>query len=718
MADLASLLKDPNYTGANEATKQAIFDKFSQQDVNFTGANPQTQSAIRAKFGLTNAPAAAPSEWDVTGGPRIGMPAPTPEPTMTQKAWQAARPYVAPLVEGAGAIGGGLIGGGAGTLVAPGVGTATGAVAGAGLGYGMGKELLNLADINLGGQAPRQGAAQITEPISNIIEGAAYEAGGRVIGPALGWAAGKVADIRQLPVQKAAKIARATLGDDLPTVLNNLRNASPTASVAELTAGVNNPAWQSLISKSLERDPATVQMLRKMAITDEAGAVNALAKLAGGSTATATRATGEIAKENLNAITTPMREGALKRANLGKEVAQLESMSAELGEQAANKVQEVRRLMELGDLANASARLNLIKKNLPVGLTKYTYPGELANKAFNEWSNKAAQASLDLGQGARFADDAANALRSVGIKPLEGESLIRNIKTMSSNPEFAGNDVLVGALRNVSDDIGKWTSSGGVIDARALEAIRKNSVNAAIAQLRPGADATSQRNLAAGVMSKIKPMIDNAIESAGGTGWRDYLTTHSKGMAQIAEKKLTGEALNLWKNDKDAFVKLVQGESPDAVEKILGPGKYDIAKEVADNTLSVLQDQARKHLTKVSVQKQASEGGAALATVLDQQVSKFKLPSLLNFWSTVGNKGLEDLEKRLGRSTMNSLTAAMKTPEGAANLLETLPATERNRVINLLSNPSQWKSGTSAGVGIATKNMLAPESENQNALAY
>jgi hypothetical protein len=58
MADLSSILNDPNYVNANEATKAAIFDKFSAQDKNFTGANPETQQAIRVKFGV--APPAAP----------------------------------------------------------------------------------------------------------------------------------------------------------------------------------------------------------------------------------------------------------------------------------------------------------------------------------------------------------------------------------------------------------------------------------------------------------------------------------------------------------------------------------------------------------------------------------------------------------------------------------------------------------------------------------
>lgn len=66
MAGLASLLSDPNYTGANDATKQAIFDKFAPQDANFSGANTETQMAIRSKFGLV-APVATTQPSSVPG---------------------------------------------------------------------------------------------------------------------------------------------------------------------------------------------------------------------------------------------------------------------------------------------------------------------------------------------------------------------------------------------------------------------------------------------------------------------------------------------------------------------------------------------------------------------------------------------------------------------------------------------------------------------------
>src|SRR5574343_632886 len=606
------------------------------------GTTPeQAQSMIQAQLPALSQPAAPQLPESLR--PRTAAPEGIPGARQDASLYSRVRPFVAPTLEALGAGGGALLGGAAGTVLGP-VGTATGAVGGAGLGYGIAKEALELADVYLGGKAPRQGAAQVIEPVRNILEGATFEAGGRVAGPLIQKGVGKLADLRKIPQTKAADIARNALGPDLPEVLNALKASQGKGmSAAQATADINSPTWQALIYRATARDLRFLAALEK---SQGDVSLNALSRLAGGATAAEARGTTEAAKEAARSITSPMRESALTRANLGKEVARLEGLSAELGEQAATKVQEVRRLMELGDLANASARLNLIKRDLPVGLTKYTYGGELAEKAFNEWSNKAAQASLDLGQGARFAEQAAGALRSVGIKPLEGEPLVPSLKAVSNNPEFAGNDVLLGSLRNVADDITKWTNSGGIIDARALDAIRKNSVNAAIQQLRPGMNATSQRKL--------------------------------------AEKQLTGEALKLWKTDKNAFVRLVQNESPEAVEKILGPDKYNIAVELAEDTLGTLQSIANKRLNQLAASKQATdEGGKALTTLLRENTSRFRLPSWLSFWGAAANKTISELEKAIGSKSMKVLAEAAQSPSRTANLLESLPAAERSKVLQL-----------------------------------
>ncbi len=714
MADLAAVLTDPNFVNANPATKQAIFDKWAPQDPNFANANPATQQAIMQKFGL-GAPA-LPTALQPSMPAETGMPSerqPAPQLTTGQRVYQAVRPFAAPLLEAGGAIGGGLLG----TPMGP-----AGVVGGAGLGYGIAKEGLELADVAMGMKAPRQGAAQVVEPARNILEGATFEAGGRVLGPAVGYVAGKVADLRQIPQQKAAKIVKDALGPDFEQVTNALRAAQgKSVSAAQATAEINSPTWQALIDRATARDP---RFLRALEDTQGKESVNALARLAGGATAAEARGTVEQAKANLNQMTAPQREAALNRANLGKSVAEYEAQAGKLSAEAAAEVQKVRDLISAGNAAEAWARLDLIKRGLPVGATKYTYAGELAEKAFGEWSSKAAQASLDLGQGARFAQSAADAMRSVGIKPLEGQKLAQSISTIANKPEFAGNDVLAGAVKNVADDIAKWTSSGGVIDARALDAIRKNSVNAAIQKLRPGMDATAQRNLAASVLTDIRPALVDAIESAGGTGYRQYLADYTKGMSAIAEKKLAGKALELWKNDKDAFVKLVQNESPETVEKILGPGRYNIATELADNALAVMQEQAKKRLAEISVKEQVTAGQDALKQLLLDNMSKLRVPSYLSAVAATTNKALQILENKIGAKTMSTLTEGLKTPEGAAKLLETLPASERNRVIQLISDPSilgqtsAKKAAEAIRTGTVTGavNALAPERNNQNAL--
>ena len=89
MADLSSILSDPNYVNANPATKAAIFDKFSALDKNFTGANPETQQAIRVRFGI-----APPAEPEVSMRDRIMGVIETPFALGATLAGSAISPFV------------------------------------------------------------------------------------------------------------------------------------------------------------------------------------------------------------------------------------------------------------------------------------------------------------------------------------------------------------------------------------------------------------------------------------------------------------------------------------------------------------------------------------------------------------------------------------------------------------------------------------------------
>jgi hypothetical protein len=626
-----------------------------------------------------------------------GIPGPR-EPSF----YQRAREMVTPTVEALGAVGGGALGSMGGPL---------GTVAGAGLGYAGAKELLKFADTMAGEGGPKETLPQAaTRQAQTALEGATMEAGGRVIAPLLGKAASAIADMRQIPAQKAATIARNALGPDMPEVMNALKAAQgQNVTAGQAAANINSPTFQALVDRALQRDPRFLEALK----TSQGDvSINALSKLAGGTTATEMRAGTEANKLNVTKVLEPVKESALKRANLGQATAQYATDAERLAAEATQRVQDVRRFEAAKPRAEAIARSALIEKGQPVGAAKYTYIGGDLPKLAEQASAEAATGSLSAGAESRFAQLASDALQNSGIKPLETQSLVSSLRNITKDPKLAGNDIVDGAVKNVIKDINQWTKNG-IIDADALDAVRKNSVNAAIEQLRPGVDASTQKNLAASVLTKIRPAIVDAIENAGGTGYREYLGNYSKAMQGIAEKKLGGEALKMYKANPDSFAKLVQGESPDVVEKILGPGKYNIAKELSDNTIASLQEQAAKVIRDAKMAGQVTAGQTALKEVLLEQISKFRIPSYLSAVAATTNKALSILENKIGKNTMNALTEAMKTPEGATKLLETLPASERNRVIRLLSNPQQWKPGAAAAV----TNALVPESENRNALA-
>ena len=133
----------------------------------------------------------------------------------------------------------------------------------------------------------------------------------------------------------------------------------------------------------------------------------------------------------------------------------------------------------------------------------------------------------------------------------------------------------------------------------------------------------------------------------------------------------------------------------------MGTGRYNIATELADETLSTLNQLAQKRLTQLSVAEQVTEGQKALSELVKQQTSVFRFPSFLSFWASAGNKALSEFEKAVGKDTMNLLTQAMKNPQSAANLLNQLPTSQKNNVIKLLSEPEKWS--TKAGLtGSAT----------------
>jgi hypothetical protein len=612
-------------------------------------------------------------------------------------------------VEALGAVGGAVAGAPAGPA---------GAVVGSATGYGAATGLLRQADIALGNIPDMTPAEGITAGTRDLLVGAIYEAGGRVAAPyidkalqmggrGMGWLYDTLSG--QIGTQKAARILRDSLGVDIGAARALARSSPTDVTAAQSISDLTSPTTQALLERAAKRDP---RYLMTTAEAQEAARLNQLAELAGAETQAGARtAQGEAKKELRNRLI-PQLEVEMAAANTAGQLKPvLEAQAERMGAVAAGKVDDVRRMAPAAErLAKAGSERGAIERGMPVP-GRYTYEGELAERAARV-ADDAAKGSLVFGEASRFATAAADSLAAHNLTPLKIDKVTAYIDNILADPKLApGNRDLVRLLNMTKNDLIKWTNAGGVIDAYAVDTLRKN-LNANARRIA-GPDPIAQKELASKVSQSVNPVLVDAIEAAGGTGYRAYLDAYSQGLKAVSEKKMSAKALQMYQTDPKAFVKLVEGNSPKEVEKVFGSGSYDIAKEMSDKAMTTLKGVAGELKRDVRVGEQAAAGRDALRELLEANQSRFRLPNFaFSRTATATNTALDALEKKLGKNVMNKLTEASKSGQDMARLLDTLPAVERNAVLRALNNPQEWMVVPKEARG-ATVNLLAPENRNE-----
>ena len=629
-----------------------------------------------------------------------------PEPRMTrgQQVMQFVRPTIEAVGTGLGAI--------AGTPLGP-----LGTVGGAGLGYGITQEGLRLAEEALGYREPRTGAALITEPARDVLEGATFEAGGRaILGPVIEAGArglsrvgGAIADMRDIPLQRAARAARESLtgGPAAPTTRGRMATAARTAEArAALQArpdllpgqalaegGMVQPTTQALLQRMGAQAPeATMNMLN----AQDAVRLNQLAVIAGGADQTAARAAREEARTILNRVMIPQLEVEIGAANIA-------------GQKLPSLQQQQQQFARIASERGADATLARGAMARGVDMP--------APEVLQDMAAKADLGQFEFNRAAEFANYSLQSLEAHGLKPLKSADIIRNIDARLRDVKTVpGNKPLQDIMTQVRDDIARWTDSNGVIDAWALENIRKNALTSYIMTVPAGAEAAEK--VAKQAAGKVKDLVADAIEGAGGTGYRAYLDAYSKGAQKISQTELGAQALRLYESAPRTFVKLIEGNDPKLIERIFGPGSYDVAKEMSQEALGRLKGIAAEVKRDREVATQAKAGQERLAALMKEYGVDLSLPNVFNIVATTGNKILSGLSKRINKATLDTLIEASKDAKSFDELLATVPASERSKILQYLNDPTQWTTvrrvtpaAGAAAIG-ATSSLRAPEYNN------
>ena len=523
--------------------------------------------------------------------------------------------------------------------------------------------------------------------------------------------------------RRATAIAREAAGPDIGDLRTALQTAGPEFTPAQATAQAPRQAWQALLA--FEPTDFAADVARRQRALGE----QQLGALAGGTSATAARETAEATKKQLGQVTTPMRETELAAANEAQRV-----MNSLLPKSAQKQASMVSALQQAGRTGTEAAQRTEAAAQQLQRVEPGRIPAVSARQAArtqaaaaNQWqetSNTFADIARQRRTEREFIDRQIGSLEAYGLRPLDINPIVQSLDTTLNTPGIRASADVTRVMSLLKDDlINLAQRGGGAIDAHDLYTLRKEGVAQRVRDVLNQSDPKAASKVTAAVLDKFRPLIDSAIERAGGTGWKQYLDTYSQGMDVIARKQMAAQALTMFKNSPQDYVRLVRGDNPDAVEAIFGPGRFSIFKEMSAEmpTLDKLAKQVE--LDKLASEK-AAAGKVELAGILEANRAKLRLPNWFSPSITAANMRLADVEKRLNKRTIDLLRKAGESNQSLLDLLDGLPEQERKKLLRLAADQSTWRPPARAAVAPTigevsrqVSNALAPESEPVNALA-
>jgi hypothetical protein len=525
----------------------------------------------------------------------------------------------------------------------------------------------------------------------------------------------------QLANIKAGKISREVAGERIGAIRAALAAAPNDLTAAQATAGIQNDALQALYQFSSRTDDMSMK-LKQQAAAELAD----LQRAAGSANATEARNIYDQSIKRLNQLTADMRNIELQAANQAAQT--INRLAPQAQQRQAGMVNALRGGIPVNQPLPGQATVSPVTEAAQQAATAAKgKPGFLSAgdraKEWQETSDIFADIARQRRAEAGFIERQIGSLEDYGLRPLDAGAITSAIDTRLSQPGLRASPNVTKVLQAVKDDIANLTQKGGgVIDANDLYTLRKEGINERITQIMGQTDPKVSAKVTRKVLQEVRPLIDDAITTAGGTGWRDYLKTYSQGMQSIDQNAMAAQAAKLFQESPQEYVRLVRGNNPDAVEAIFGPGSYDIFKEMGSK-MPTLEKVAANIERTAGMETAATQGKERLTEVIEDIGRTFpRFPNLLSREAAFGNVTFQELERRLDKKVLAKLREGALSGKNSLELLNTLPSIERGKVLKVLTDPSTWgakgaAATRAAAVPDAPANNLAPQSKNQNALA-
>jgi hypothetical protein len=668
MSSALDILKDPNYVNANPATKQAIFDRRVATLPEYRSASPATQAEIRRRFNVETSKerytrqqakqrADEKSALRATGskiasavsGVERGLKpiaeklayldpfnyAKGPKYKAREAAiekrlaqFAAERQQANPATFAGGKLGGEIVG----TLPF---------TAGGGAAVQLGGRALTKVAPRLGGVIEKTGRAITSGGTGVAAPTKAAETSGKIIAQ----------------TRKARNAYRAAGGAGASTIAAGLTDQDMTDAAL---AGAVVPVVGHIVKFGAGK---TYDL-----IAGRAGPVEAA------------RILREVISDNATKIEKALRNAPKNiKANTAEFLASRGLLTPELA--AATRIGSASK--QGGPLLTVAqqraAGQNRMRQVISGGGTQTEAVGNIAEtkRALQDVTGPMREANLQ----------AANA----GLPPLDVAPIVANLRREADKAQFVSPDRFK-ILSQFADNLElRADKMGGVIDAEGLYLARRE-MGSFVSSILGTSDPKALRQGTSQLVAAAQKPIDDAIEAAGGAGWKAYLDEFSKGMKAIERQQFQRELAKL---PEARFAKVMAGEDPDFVENILGPGRYDINVELQGADLATANKLGRDIEAQRAVAQTGLEDlsqsqklnfpqgvGAKVGEMFESPAANAftagarlvgSIPKIGGGGVAAQQFGVRQAEKASER-TLGALVPALASPREAGALLKVRPA--------------------------------------------
>jgi len=517
----------------------------------------------------------------------------------------------------------------------------------------------------------------------------------------------------QLGVQRAAAIFREAFNMTIDEVRALARSPQGDTSFAKTVArsGAEEPTVQALfktISEGAGRD-----IYAPLVRAETRAQQDVLNSMARGTTEREARNAMMQSRSALGEQYAADQAAAFGRANLGGQVIpKLQTQTAQ-ATQAADEITAsgiVPRMRGLETRSREQIKTGFQNPEIFTLDGPLIRTGDIANKS-GQISDDAIATQLRLREEAAAAQQQIADLGAQGIRALETRPLVTQIRTMAEK-EGTG-QVQQKALLDVARQI---ESKGPIIRAGDLDAVRRD-VNVTIAQLNQGLDVGSVNKAAAGVVSQIKPLIDDAIETAGGQGYAAAKTAFATGASDLERQAFAGDLAGMFEKDPAKFAATVGGArgttgTVEAAFPRAGSKNFDIQEMMGvpggapgPSRMPALENIAGEIRLNQNMAQQADQGENLAKNLLKSPPLETDIFHKYSPVGMLGNATTAALtfakilsDTGLDTKVQQTLAEGFRSGEAAEKLLMTLPLADRAQVARRMANSGLLSARAMAGI--------------------